>query len=98
MLLKSRPCSPMCDISAARLIMDGLPDRKRVRYLPRFFWEVHHEKSCFASGVLPGKLARKLLKRAQKQKTASGAIFCAKDGTPLTRFQKVAENFKGLDR
>ena len=37
--------------------------------------------------ALPGKLARKLLKHAKKQKTVSGAIFCAGDGTPLTRFQ-----------
>lgn len=37
--------------------------------------------------LLPGKLARKLQKYAQKQKTASGAIFRAGDGTPLTRFQ-----------
>lgn len=37
--------------------------------------------------LLPGKLARKLQKYAEKQKTASGAIFRAGDGTPLTRFQ-----------
>lgn len=37
--------------------------------------------------LLPGKLARKLQKYAQKQKIASGAIFRAGDGMPLTRFQ-----------
>lgn len=37
--------------------------------------------------ILPGKLCRKLLKYARKQKNASGAIFRAGDGTPLTRFQ-----------
>lgn len=37
--------------------------------------------------VLPGKLTRKLLKYAKKQKTASGAIFRTGDGIPLTRFQ-----------
>lgn len=37
--------------------------------------------------ILPGKLARKLLKFAKKQKNSSGEIFCAKDGRGLTRFQ-----------
>ena len=37
--------------------------------------------------LLPGKLARKLEKYAQKQKIASGAIFRAGDGMPLNRFQ-----------
>lgn len=37
--------------------------------------------------LLPGKLARKLQKYAGKQKIASGAIFRAGDGIPLTRFQ-----------
>ena len=37
--------------------------------------------------LLPGKLARKLRKYAQKQKIASGAIFRARDRNPLTRFQ-----------
>lgn len=37
--------------------------------------------------LLPGKLARKLQKYAGEQKIASGAIFRAGDGTPLTRFQ-----------
>lgn len=37
--------------------------------------------------ILPGKLARKLLKFAQKQKNNSGEIFCAGDGKGLTRFQ-----------
>ncbi|MDE7219822.1 MAG: site-specific integrase [Oscillospiraceae bacterium] len=37
--------------------------------------------------ILPGKLSRKLLKYAQKQKIASGAIFRTKAGTPLSRFQ-----------
>ncbi len=37
--------------------------------------------------LLPGKLCRKLLKYAQKQKTASGEIFLTKDGTSLSRKQ-----------
>ena len=37
--------------------------------------------------LLPGKLCRKLLKYAKKQKTASGAIFRGKDGKALSRFQ-----------
>lgn len=37
--------------------------------------------------LLPGKLARKLQKYAEKQKTASGAIFRTGDGVALTRFQ-----------
>lgn len=37
--------------------------------------------------LLPGKLCRKLLKYAQKQKTASGAIFCTRSGSELSRHQ-----------
>lgn len=37
--------------------------------------------------ILPGKLARKLLKYAHRQKNDSGEIFCAGDGRGLTRFQ-----------
>lgn len=37
--------------------------------------------------VLPGKLARKLLRYAKKQKIASGAVFRTGDGAPLSRFQ-----------
>ncbi len=37
--------------------------------------------------LFPGKLARKLRKYAQKQKIVSGAIFCAEDRKPLSRFQ-----------
>ena len=37
--------------------------------------------------ILPGKLCRKLLKYAQKQKITSGAVFRTKVGTPLSRFQ-----------
>lgn len=37
--------------------------------------------------ILPGKLCRKLLKYARKQKTASGAIFRAKDGNKVSRHQ-----------
>ena len=37
--------------------------------------------------LLPTKLCRKLNKYAQKQKFASGAIFRAGDGRPLSRFQ-----------
>lgn len=37
--------------------------------------------------LLPGKLCRKLLKFAQKQKIASGEIFLAKDGKSLSRCQ-----------
>ena len=45
--------------------------------------------------LLPGKLRRKLLKYAQKQKTASGAIFRTKSGKELGRRQIWAE-LKGL--
>ena len=45
--------------------------------------------------LLPGKLCRKLLKYAQKQKTASGAIFRTKSGKELGRRQIWAE-LKGL--
>ena len=37
--------------------------------------------------VLPGKLARKLLRYAKKQKIASGAVFRTGDGAPLSRFR-----------
>lgn len=37
--------------------------------------------------LLPGKLCRKLSRYARKQKIASGAIFRAKSGQPLSRFQ-----------
>ena len=37
--------------------------------------------------LLPGKLRRKLLKYAQKQKTASGAIFRTKSGKAMSRYQ-----------
>lgn len=45
--------------------------------------------------LLPGKLRRKLLKYAQKQKTASGAIFRTKSGKELGHRQIWAE-LKGL--
>jgi len=37
--------------------------------------------------LLPGKLCRKLLKFAARQKTASGAIFRAKSGNAMSRYQ-----------
>lgn len=37
--------------------------------------------------LFPGRLCRKLMKYAKKQKIVSGAIFCAKDGSSLFRFQ-----------
>lgn len=37
--------------------------------------------------LLPGKLCRKLLKYAQKQKISSGSIFRTKDGKAMSRFQ-----------
>ena len=45
--------------------------------------------------LLPGKLCRKLLKYAKKQKTASGAIFRTRSGRELGRRQIWAE-LKGL--
>ena len=45
--------------------------------------------------LLPGKLCRKLLKYAKKQKTVSGEIFLAKDGKSLTRRQ-IWRDMKGL--
>lgn len=45
--------------------------------------------------LLPGKLCRKLLKYAKKQKIASGEIFLAKDGRSLTRRQ-IWREMKGL--
>ena len=47
--------------------------------------------------LLPGKLCRKLLKFAEKQKTASGAIFRTKSGKELGRRQIWAE-LKGLSK
>ncbi len=47
--------------------------------------------------LLPGKLARKLLRYAQKQKIASGAIFRAGDAAPLSRFQ-IWRGMKSLCR
>ncbi len=41
--------------------------------------------------ILPGKLCRKLLKYAKKQKTVSGEIFLTRNGKPLTRRQIWAE-------
>ncbi len=41
--------------------------------------------------MLPGKLCRKLLKYAKKQKTVSGEIFLTRNGKPLTRRQIWAE-------
>ena len=45
--------------------------------------------------LIPGKLCRKLLKYAEKQKTASGEIFLTRSGRGLTRRQIWAE-LKGL--
>ncbi|WP_298069526.1 tyrosine-type recombinase/integrase [uncultured Mailhella sp.] len=45
--------------------------------------------------LIPGKLCRKLLKYAEKQKTASGEIFLTRSGRGLTRRQIWAE-MKGL--
>ena len=41
--------------------------------------------------LLPGKLCRKLLKYAKRQKTASGEIFLTRNGTGLSRRQIWAE-------
>ena len=41
--------------------------------------------------LLPGKLCRKLLKYARKNKTASGEIFLTRNGTSLSRRQIWAE-------
>ena len=41
--------------------------------------------------LIPGKLCRKLLKYAKKQKTVSGEIFLTRNGKPLTRRQIWAE-------
>ena len=41
--------------------------------------------------LLPGKLCRKLLQYARKQKTASGEIFLTRSGRPLGRKQIWAE-------
>ncbi len=41
--------------------------------------------------LLPGKLRRKLLQYAKKQKTASGKIFLTRSGRPLSRRQIWAE-------
>ena len=45
--------------------------------------------------LLPGKLCRKLLKYAQKQKTVSGEVFLTRNGNGLSRRQIWAE-MKGL--
>lgn len=45
--------------------------------------------------LLPGKLCRKLQKYAQKNKIASGALFCTKSGRSLSRKQIWAE-MKGI--
>lgn len=45
--------------------------------------------------LIPGKLARKLLRYAKKQKTVSGEIFLTRNGKPLSRRQIWAE-MKGL--
>ncbi len=45
--------------------------------------------------LLPGKLCRKLLKYAKKQKTVSGEIFLTKDGRSLSRRQ-IWREMKGL--
>ena len=45
--------------------------------------------------LLPGKLCRKLLKYARKQKTASGEIFLTKSGKSLSRRQ-IWREMKGL--
>jgi len=45
--------------------------------------------------LLPGKLCRKLLKYARKQKIASGAIFLTRDGANLSRKQ-IWREMKGL--
>lgn len=47
--------------------------------------------------LLPGKLCRKLLKFAKKQKTTSGAIFRTRSGKELSRRQIWAE-LKGLSK
>ena len=41
--------------------------------------------------LIPGKLAKKLLKYAKKQKITSGAIFVTRGGTPMCRHQIWAE-------
>ena len=41
--------------------------------------------------LIPGKLSRKLLKYARKQKTVSGEIFLTRNGNGLTRHQIWAE-------
>ena len=45
--------------------------------------------------LLPGKLCRKLLRFAKKQKIASGEIFRTKDGKPLSR-QRIWQLMKAL--
>ncbi len=41
--------------------------------------------------LIPGKLSKKLLKYAKKQKIVSGAIFLTRNGTPISRKQIWAE-------
>ncbi len=45
--------------------------------------------------ILPGKLCRKLLKYARKQKNASGMIFLAEDGTKISR-HRIWREMKSL--
>ena len=52
-------------------------------------------KGKIRSILLPRKLCRKLLKFAGKQKTASGAIFRAGDGRPLSR-HRIWREMKAL--
>lgn len=46
-----------------------------------------HLKGKIRTILIPTKLCRKLLKYAKKQRIASGAIFCAGSGKPMSRYQ-----------
>ena len=46
-----------------------------------------HLKGKIRTILIPAKLCRKLMKYAKKQKIASGAIFCAESGKPMSRYQ-----------
>ena len=46
-----------------------------------------HLKGKIRTILIPAKLCRKLIKYAEKQKIASGAIFCAGSGNPMSRYQ-----------
>lgn len=46
-----------------------------------------HLKGKIRTILIPAKLCRKLIKYAKKQKIASGAIFCAGSGKPMSRYQ-----------